>query len=646
MSLTVRIKANEIFIRGLKALLDDTVQKAILAKQAARETRRHRVLTVAWEIEEADRHRELLKVIEVESQEAFREASEEAAFFERLMSSRVDPQLADDLDFFHEAYNEDMLVFSTCERQLDQLEGYVLDKGLAQLDPDNEGVALQHESWTMCPYKFYFNASQQEDKEDKEDKSMNIPVQHTYPPTSSNSHPYHNAPTIPTASGYGAHTQLFPPTYLEEDVSLVDHGAYHHPAQATLAYQGPSAVYDGYQGPSAEYGGYQGPSVEYDGYHNADQLYESISTFMARGITLFPEMETRANMAKSLTKLRPEELVRGVEFTTGHGWHPPQCSQERRPAHAIIFLHTASQAVDSNQLCCCAPYGAAAHTHNGCYVSQPTSNVDSTKIHNHAHHLIKLYVLQHNGMPQKNDDLLPILVRAALDITGDQGAWAKQNKDRVKRLADAVTHIQSMFKHCAAHRVQDVFELREVTAAVNGFSEVQWKQHRVKVLLHGYSFMSVDTMHPLSVVTGSLTILQQVANLLLDVLFIDRLAKYVNNDNHNLLIPLSLAGTMFHWALEQHTGESPCGQRYNRWNSQSNLPNGDYSEPFLSASVVDVVPASLHGLQNTTLPVLVIVAELTTDITFPSRKDRVWPILLAYRSYRSHTEFGEATSSE
>lgn len=118
---------------------DEVVQKAIQAKQATRETRRHRILTLAWELEEAERHVELLRSVETDYRKAFREASEEAEFFERLLSSRNSSELGDDIKFLHQAYEDDMSAFSTCEEQLEQLEGYALDTGLAQLDSDPDG---------------------------------------------------------------------------------------------------------------------------------------------------------------------------------------------------------------------------------------------------------------------------------------------------------------------------------------------------------------------------------------------------------------------------------------------------------------------------------------------------------------------------
>ena len=122
-------------MQGLRSLSDGVIQKVIQAKQATRETRRHCVLTLAWELEEAEKHMELLKAVEEDSRSAFLEASEELMFFERLLSSRSRSDLDDDVKFLHQAYEEDMSAFSTCEEQLDQLEGYALDTGLAQLDP-------------------------------------------------------------------------------------------------------------------------------------------------------------------------------------------------------------------------------------------------------------------------------------------------------------------------------------------------------------------------------------------------------------------------------------------------------------------------------------------------------------------------------
>ncbi|KAG6369427.1 hypothetical protein JVT61DRAFT_14882 [Boletus reticuloceps] len=133
--------SKEVLIRGLRGLSDNVIQKVIQAKQATRETRRHRVLTLAWELEEAEKHIELLKAVETDCHKAYGEASEEVVFFERLLSSRNSADLDDDITFLHQAYEEDMSSFSTSEEQLDQLEGYALDTGLAQLDPGDEECA-------------------------------------------------------------------------------------------------------------------------------------------------------------------------------------------------------------------------------------------------------------------------------------------------------------------------------------------------------------------------------------------------------------------------------------------------------------------------------------------------------------------------
>ena len=98
---------------------NDVIEKAILAKQAMQETCHHHVLTLAWELEEAEKHMELLKVVEKDSQSAFVEASDEVEFFKRLLSSRNRTDLGDDIKFLHQAYKEDISAFSTCEEQLD-----------------------------------------------------------------------------------------------------------------------------------------------------------------------------------------------------------------------------------------------------------------------------------------------------------------------------------------------------------------------------------------------------------------------------------------------------------------------------------------------------------------------------------------------
>ena len=120
---------------------DDVIQKVIYAKHATRETRRHRILMLGWELEEAERHMELFRAVEKDCKASYVEASEEAEFFERLLSSRSSSELDDDINFLHQAYEEDMSAFSTCEEQLNQLEGYALCTGLAQVAPGSDECA-------------------------------------------------------------------------------------------------------------------------------------------------------------------------------------------------------------------------------------------------------------------------------------------------------------------------------------------------------------------------------------------------------------------------------------------------------------------------------------------------------------------------
>ncbi|KAF8834796.1 hypothetical protein BDN67DRAFT_985064 [Paxillus ammoniavirescens] len=102
---------------------DDMVKKAIMAKQATRETQHHHVLTLAWDIKEAEQHRGFLRAAEVHCKKAFNESCEEAAFYERMMAF------------------EDISAFSTTKEQLDQLEDYALENGLANLDMESDSVA-------------------------------------------------------------------------------------------------------------------------------------------------------------------------------------------------------------------------------------------------------------------------------------------------------------------------------------------------------------------------------------------------------------------------------------------------------------------------------------------------------------------------
>ena len=113
--------------------MDDIIQKAIYAKHATRETCHHHILTLGWELKEAERHMELLKAVEKDCKVLYVEASEEAEFFKRLLSLRSSSELDNDINFLHQVYEEDMSAFSTCEEQLNQLEGYALCTRLAQV---------------------------------------------------------------------------------------------------------------------------------------------------------------------------------------------------------------------------------------------------------------------------------------------------------------------------------------------------------------------------------------------------------------------------------------------------------------------------------------------------------------------------------
>ncbi|KAF8836921.1 hypothetical protein BDN67DRAFT_983599 [Paxillus ammoniavirescens] len=59
----------------------------------------------------------------------------------KMMASQSISELEDDVDFLHNAYNEDISAFSTTEEQLDQLEDYALENGLADLDTESDSVA-------------------------------------------------------------------------------------------------------------------------------------------------------------------------------------------------------------------------------------------------------------------------------------------------------------------------------------------------------------------------------------------------------------------------------------------------------------------------------------------------------------------------
>ena len=118
--------------------------------------------------------------------------------------------------------------------------------------------------------------------------------------------------------------------------------------------------------------------------------------------------------------------------------------------------------------------------------TQCRSTVIDKNILDQVHDTTKQYVLHMNTMPTK-DSLLSVLQSVALmEISSEckpasaftsspclTRSWFQANDRTIKKLNETVSYIWLPFKDYAAHTVQDVFHLQEVTAIQNGCSIVE-----------------------------------------------------------------------------------------------------------------------------------------------------------------------------
>ncbi|KAG1859857.1 hypothetical protein C8R48DRAFT_774573 [Suillus tomentosus] len=100
-------KGKDIFLNGIKDMMDKIIQDAVLAVQADREYACLLAITSAW-----------------------------ASFFEASLAKCTRPQLEDDVDFTITAYVEDFMAFTVADMKLDQLED-VADARKLDLPMDN-----------------------------------------------------------------------------------------------------------------------------------------------------------------------------------------------------------------------------------------------------------------------------------------------------------------------------------------------------------------------------------------------------------------------------------------------------------------------------------------------------------------------------
>jgi hypothetical protein len=87
---------------------NSTLRKAFKAKQASREAARMRLLTTAWEIEEAERFAAFLGALHLENKQQLNLASDELDGLRRILSTRSHEEVDDDADYFQAVYDDEL----------------------------------------------------------------------------------------------------------------------------------------------------------------------------------------------------------------------------------------------------------------------------------------------------------------------------------------------------------------------------------------------------------------------------------------------------------------------------------------------------------------------------------------------------------
>jgi hypothetical protein len=131
-------QGKEIFKESMKAMPDDTVYTAVIAKRADVESKHLRALAAAWELESAEKHAVLLQAIFKNYAKQYAESMIEASYFERVLVKRSLQQLEDDADFTVTTYSHDFAAYQVADLQLDYLEEICAERKLPLEDDDSE----------------------------------------------------------------------------------------------------------------------------------------------------------------------------------------------------------------------------------------------------------------------------------------------------------------------------------------------------------------------------------------------------------------------------------------------------------------------------------------------------------------------------
>ncbi|KAF8836920.1 hypothetical protein BDN67DRAFT_1014281 [Paxillus ammoniavirescens] len=254
-----------------------------------------------------------------------------------------------------------------------------------------------------------------------------------------------------------------------------------------------------------------------------------------------PYAQGQANVS---ARLHVGELVHGVQFSEGiiKVVSRTLCDVRRPRANLRLLL---------------LQDGPAARPSHVTQVPAPPPTAPSRElqlIYHDVCELVKGFVLQTNVMSDGKKDLTPLLTKAIQQVIQDDALadiWVKKYvEESIKKLDNAASYVRSLFKDCAASRIQDAYDLQASAAIFHGLSEIDWKRSRIHALHLDLLFLSANTS-PLDLNTRNIFISPRIADLIINVVFLGGLSKYLANCN--MITSVALAGTVYYWALEQHS---------------------------------------------------------------------------------------------
>ncbi|KAG2124380.1 hypothetical protein DEU56DRAFT_759731 [Suillus clintonianus] len=111
----------DIFLSGLSSLSDDTITLVAHAKHATRESLRHKVKQLGWEIQEVQYSELLLKVFERKEKKRLNMAESDFRLFQKLLVGRKLPALPQDAEYLEGSHDSELESLATADEQLYQI---------------------------------------------------------------------------------------------------------------------------------------------------------------------------------------------------------------------------------------------------------------------------------------------------------------------------------------------------------------------------------------------------------------------------------------------------------------------------------------------------------------------------------------------